>query len=240
MDPRERFTATVDQYTRFRPSYPEAFLAWLDATAPGSRAVDLGSGTGILSRQLVRRGFTVVGVEPNAAMRAAAEREGGATYVDGTAERTGLPDASADLVIGGQAFHWFDLDLCLPEIDRVLARGGLSVAVWNDRVPEGFARAYDEVLLRFSSSYAAVPRPAPTLAALAARRPQGSAVSFPHAQRLDLDGLIGRAWSSSYVVHGVEDRAAFDDALRATFDAHAADATVELRYETAVFYWTRE
>src|SRR5688572_1375909 len=128
MDPRERFTATVDAYRRHRPDYPPALFEWL-AGIPGRRAVDLGAGTGIFTRMLAQRGWEAVGVEPNAAMRDAAISAGGARYVDGSAEATGLPDARADLVIGAQAFHWFDLDRTLPEIDRISAAGGRAVAV---------------------------------------------------------------------------------------------------------------
>jgi SAM-dependent methyltransferase len=88
MDPRERFTATVDRYARHRPDYPEALLDWLAGLVSGRRAVDLGAGTGILTRQLAARGWDVVGVEPNAAMRERAAAAGG-TYVDGSAEATG-------------------------------------------------------------------------------------------------------------------------------------------------------
>ncbi|MCB9687921.1 MAG: methyltransferase domain-containing protein [Alphaproteobacteria bacterium] len=234
MKSTERFSATVADYVRFRPSYPEALLDWLVDVAPGRRVVDLGCGTGIFARQLIGVGFDVTGVEPNRAMREAAT---GVVCVDGTAEATGLPDASADLVTGAQAFHWFDLDRALPEIARVLVPGGLAVALWNDRVGTGFAAAYDDVLTEHSEAYRVVPRPGPTIEALAARIPRGAEVSFDHVQVLDLAGVIGRAWSSSYVVHGVEDREAFDADLERAFHEHAVGRRVELAYRTRAFHW---
>lgn len=238
MDPRERFTATVSDYARYRPSYPDALIAWLYHHAPGRRAVDLGSGTGIFSRQLAAAGFEVTGIEPNAAMRAEAERAGGGPrYQAGQAESTGLPDASADLVVGAQSFHWFDLDRALPEIDRILVPGGLAAAVWNERVDEGFAATYEAVLCRFSTDYAHVARPGKPIDGLRARGLDVTHVIFPNAQLLDLDGVLGRAWSSSYVVHGVEDREGFDAALAEAFRVHAVEGRVELQYKTSLYAW---
>lgn len=235
MDPRERFTATVDAYRQHRPDYPEALFGWLGVLVPGRRAADLGAGTGIFTRMLAERGWDAVGVEPNPAMREAAIAAGGARYVDGTAEATGLADRSVDLVIGAQAFHWFDLDRALPEVDRVAE--GRAVAVWNVRGTEGFAGAYDALLVRFSSEYPKVAKPGPTLVELAIRRPGGEEATFSHHQRLDRDGLLGRAWSSSYVAHGVADRAGFDAGLMAAFDAYARDGTVDLAYRTVAYAW---
>jgi SAM-dependent methyltransferase len=237
MDPRQRFSATVDQYRKHRPDYPVELFDWLGARVSGRRAADLGAGTGILTRMLAERGWDAVGVEPNAEMRAAGEAAGHARYVAGSAEETGLPDRAFDLVIGAQAFHWFDLDRALPEIDRIAAPGGLAVAVWNVRAERGFAAAYEAVLLRFSADYASVPKPRPTIDALRERRPAAEEVAFAHAQVLDRDGLLGRAWSSSYVVHGVADRAGFDAAMLAAFDRHATDGAVRLEYETVAVHW---
>lgn len=235
MDPRERFTATVEAYAAHRPDYPVALLDWLEAAVGGRTAVDLGAGTGIFTRMLAARGWDVVGVEPNEAMRAAANEAGGARYVAGSAEASGLPDDAAALVIGAQAFHWFRLDAALPEIDRVGTER--AVAVWNVRADRGFAAAYERILLDFSTDYASVPKPEPTLAALRARRPGGEDRRFPHGQRLDEAGMLGRAWSSSYVVHGVADRPAFDAALRAAFAEHARDGIVDLDYDTVLYAW---
>jgi SAM-dependent methyltransferase len=237
LDPRERFTATVERYARYRPDYPDALFEWLAALVGSRRAIDLGSGTGILSRQLAERGWDVIGVEPNGPMRERATAAGGARYVDGSAEATGLAAATADLVIGAQAFHWFDLDRALPEIDRIRRPGGAAVAVWNVRAETGFAAAYEAALLRWSTEYASVPKPGPTLAALRARRPGATTTVLRHGQELDLDGVLGRAWSSSYVVHGVTDRAAFDRALTEAFLAHARGGRVELAYETQALAW---
>src|SRR5580704_17335722 len=141
VDPKERFSSRVDDYVRYRPGYPAALYAWLAAEGrldAGSVVVDVGSGTGILSRGLLESGGArVVGVEPNAAMRAAAERSlaGQPRFesVDASAEATGLPAASADLVIAAQAFHWFDPPRARVEFARILRPSGLVALVWNQR-----------------------------------------------------------------------------------------------------------
>ena len=187
MDPRERFTKTVENYTRYRPDYPDAVFDWLarlgsaDGAERCGRAIDLGAGTGIFSRALAARGWSVTGVEPNAAMRAAAaEASALVPIVAGTAEATGLPDASADLIVGAQAFHWFDLDLALPEIDRLAAPGAYAAAVWNIRSQLPFNRAYAALIADHVPPDDAPPLPEPTLANLRSRRPGGTDARFPH------------------------------------------------------------
>jgi SAM-dependent methyltransferase len=237
----ERFTTTSSAYARWRPDYPAGFVRWIAQLASGRRCVDLGSGTGILSRQLADAGFSVTGVEPNEAMRAAAaEAGGGPSYVDGRAEETGLPDGSADLVTAAQAFHWFDVDRTLAEIGRVLADTGIACAVWNLRELQGFAAAYDAVIDRFSTEYRDVPRPDPTMARLRSELSGEAERAWPHHQLLDLDGVVGRAWSSSYVAHGVKDRAAFDAAMTDAFHRHAIAGKVTLHYRTVAIAWPKQ
>src|SRR5437899_1526248 len=103
-NPTGRFSGLADTYARYRPGYPPALFDLLVSRCglgPGSLVVDVGSGTGISARALAQRGVPVVGVEPNADMRAAAEAAASdhLHYRDGRAEATGLPDACADLVL---------------------------------------------------------------------------------------------------------------------------------------------
>ncbi|TGR73444.1 class I SAM-dependent methyltransferase, partial [Mesorhizobium sp. M1C.F.Ca.ET.189.01.1.1] len=115
-DSTERFSSRVADYVRYRPDYPAALLDWLHGpmgVSHQARVADIGAGTGISSRAFLASGHPLVAVEPNAAMRAAAEQWLAPQYpqfsaVDGRAEATGLADASIDLVSAAQAFHWFD------------------------------------------------------------------------------------------------------------------------------------
>lgn len=240
LDPLVRFSATVDRYARYRPSYPAEIVDWTLRLAPTRRVVDLGAGTGISARQWASRGVSVVGIEPNDAMRAAAQSGGRATFAKGTAEATGLASGSADLVIGCQAFHWFDLDRTLPEIDRLLRPGGHAVAVWNERARTPLLEAYRRLLEEHVHRDERDPSFPATLAALRARHPGAKEIRVPSEQYLDRAGLRGRAWSASYVAHGVADADAFDRALDALFDRFEEGGELTLDYETVAITWGRQ
>jgi ubiquinone/menaquinone biosynthesis C-methylase UbiE len=119
------FDRVAGAYRRARPSYPAAAVEWALEAAPGRRVVDLAAGTGKLTEVLVAAGADVVAVEPLANMRAELERAlPSVRALDGSAERIPLPGGSADAVLVGQAFHWFDGPAALAEIARVLVPGG--------------------------------------------------------------------------------------------------------------------
>jgi SAM-dependent methyltransferase len=126
------FGSVADAYERARPGYPDGAVRWL--TAGARSIVDLGAGTGKLTRQLVGSGREVVAVEPSEQMLALLRRlVPGARALAGSAEEIPLPDASADAVVAAQAFHWFDHARALPELARVLRPGGRLALVWNVR-----------------------------------------------------------------------------------------------------------
>ncbi|WP_432833966.1 class I SAM-dependent methyltransferase [Dactylosporangium sp. CA-092794] len=122
------FGAAADLYNRIRPSYPVEALRWALGDEP-RQVVDLGAGTGILTRQLAELGHRVVAVEPDDKMREQIEGDARA----GSA--TGIPvgDESQDAVTAGQAYHWFAGDAAHTEIARVLRPGGAFVPIWNVR-----------------------------------------------------------------------------------------------------------
>src|SRR5687767_9761581 len=115
MNPAGRFSNRVGDYIRTRPGYPPGVLDVLRAETgltPATVVADVGSGTALSAEMFLKNGNRVLGVEPNADMRAAAETLL-ASYpnyhsIAGTAEDTTLPDQSIDLIVAGQAFHWFD------------------------------------------------------------------------------------------------------------------------------------
>jgi SAM-dependent methyltransferase len=238
VDPRERFTKSVEAYARYRPDYPAALVDWVLSQAQlqsGDQVVDVGCGTGITSRLFAHRGLRVIGVDPNAAMLAAARRaDGEVRYVKGSVEDLPLSDGIAKAVISGQAFHWFDLDHTLAELSRVLVRGAPCFAFWNIReASTPFLSQYEQFLRDWCSEYpvaSADETVARLLAHPAVSEPRERAFSL--VQRLDKDGLLGRAWSSSYVVHGIDDAAGFNAALAQLFDTYHEDGAIEFRYRT--------
>jgi len=127
------FGAAAGAYERGRPPYPPEASAWL---VPGTArtVVDLGAGTGKLTRALRAPGRELVAVEPSEGMREEFARVlPGVRALAGTAEAIPLPDASADAVVCAQAWHWVDPDRAVPEAARVLRPGGRLALVWNNR-----------------------------------------------------------------------------------------------------------
>jgi SAM-dependent methyltransferase len=125
------FDGVADEYEQTRPTYPPALLDALPLDGDAA-VLDLGAGTGKLTRVLAERYRDVTAVEPLANMRAMLERVvPGVTALPGSAERIPLDDGSVDGVFAAQAFHWFDKPVALPEIARVLRPGGVFVIVWN-------------------------------------------------------------------------------------------------------------
>lgn len=240
--PHTRFSKTVEDYRRYRPSYPDLMVEWLAeraGLAVGAEVLDVGCGTGITSRLFADHGYRVTGVDPNEDMLAPARAEGGATYLNGTAEQTGTPDDAFDLTISGQAFHWFEIEPAIRELKRTLRPGGVSSAFWNVRIEGGHARDYAALLAEHSIEYCGTPQKSPTLmslrAATASMQPEEKCLTC--FQELDFAGLLGRARSSSYVAHGVRDRPAFEAGLREIFERYAEDGRVRLEYETIAVLW---
>jgi len=180
-----------------------------------------------------------VGIDPNAAMLARARAAGGARYLPGEAAATGLPDAGMALAVAGQAFHWFDIPAALCEFARILRPAGSAAAFWNVRGSGPFLDAYDRLLREHSAEYAILDKPAQTLTALRARAEVWEAreSEFAYVQSLDREGLLGRAFSSSYVVHGVADRERFERDLHTLFERHQSGGRVDFQYRTLAIWF---
>ena len=244
-DPTRRFSSRVDNYLRYRPSYPREILPWLVETcglAPGAEIADVGSGTGFLAELFLEAGYFVHGIEPNREMREAGERHL-ARYprfvsVDGTAEATGLPTSSVELVSVGTAFHWFDRERTRAEFSRILGPGGQVVLVWNVRSTSRspLLQEYEALLRRFAPEYAEIHKEmSPEEQAAFFLAPTIRHGTFENRQRFDFAGLRGRLLSSSYAPEaGQPGHEPLMDGLRALFDSHQVDGQVTFEYDTHV------
>lgn len=246
-DSTGRFTDRVADYVKYRPTYPREVVTFVHVecgVAPGAQVADIGAGTGISARLFLEAGHPVVAVEPNAAMRAAADAwlSGFPSYrsVAGTAEATTLDDASVDLVIAAQAFHWFDRARVRREFARILKPRGAIVLFWNARLLDGspFLAGYERLLQHYCPDYRRVSETYPDDASMADWFGDGyeRKTVFPNAQLLDFDALKGRLMSSSYAPRAGDPRhEPMLAALRELFDATGRGGRVNLAYETRVY-----
>jgi SAM-dependent methyltransferase len=246
MDATQRFTNRVDDYVKYRPSYPPAVIDFIRAcgASPGARVADIGAGTGISTKLLLDAGYTVTAVEPNQAMRAAADAWLGAypgyRSVAGTAEATTLETGSVGLVTVAQAFHWFDENVTRREFSRILAPDGLVALFWNSRLTGGtpFLEGYEALLQRYGLDYRSVSERYGDDAQTPAWFGAGFVGSrhVPHVQRLDFEQLKGRLMSSSYAPkEDHPNHAPLIVALRELFERTARDGAVEFAYDTLIY-----
>ena len=128
----KRFDGRAADYDLYRERYDTAEILaplrdWCGLT-PEWLIADIGAGTGMLSDVFLANGNRVIAIEPNAEMRAACAQlhpgEARLEIREGTAEATGLADASVDMVCSGRALHWFDLEAAMREFRRVVRPGG--------------------------------------------------------------------------------------------------------------------
>lgn len=250
LEPTKRFTSRVENYVKYRPSYPREIIGLLEkrcGLSSASAIADVGSGTGKLTELFLKNGNPVFAVEPNDAMRSAAEAwlHGYPNFrsVAGTAEATTLADRSIDLAAAGQAFHWFEPAKARQEFQRILKPGGWVVLVWNERQVQGntFMVAYESLLKRYVSNYEMLEHKhvSGDEGRMMAFFGEGgaSATTFPNEQQFDLEGLKGRLLSSSYAPEAGDPRhEPLLAELERLFAEHEEDQRVSFVYSTNVFY----
>jgi SAM-dependent methyltransferase len=228
-DPTTRFTGLAETYARNRPTYPDAAIQEIidrGRLGPESLLVDIGCGTGIASRQFASRGVPVLGIEPNGDMRARAQAGPVAQvdprprYQEGRAEATGLPPGVADVVLAAQAFHWFEPGAAFTEFHRILRPGGWVALLWNERdESDAFTRAYGDVMRtrpdvrQIETTRGEAGRPLLTCPLFR----DGVRLSYANRQSVDREGLLGRAFSTSYAPRHPEAAEPFARALEEVF-----------------------
>ncbi len=233
------FELVADVYERARPEYPAEAVAWIVRELDlreGRTVLDLGAGTGKLTRALVQTGARVTAVEPGEAMLGELRRVlPDVEALLGGAEEIPLGDHSVDAVTVGQAFHWFRQDEAVPELHRVLRPGGAVALVWNSRdQTRPLQRRISELIKSL------VPAGRPPVGHSANALEQSDLFgpverhTFPFVQRLDADGVADRIASVSFVAAAPPDvRAELDRELR---EAVAAEGgVVDFAYVTEVY-----
>lgn len=244
--PTERFTNTVKDYIKYRPSYPDAVLSFLVKEChltKESLVADMGSGTGLLTQLFLAFGMTVYGVEPNDAMR-----EAGKTFlkdfptfysIKATAEQSTLPPHFFDLITAGTAFHWFDPVKAKQEFIRILKQEGYVALIWNVR-DETFPlmKEYEALINEFGTDFKT------SNASQFDHSVQEDFFlphtikiqSFPNKQCFDWQGLQGRLLSTSYAERPGDLR--FEEmmkALKKIFVKYQLNNKIDFIYQTKVY-----
>ncbi len=242
VDPKKRFSSRVENYIKYRPSYPLEIIDFLkkkNLLAEDTVIADIGSGTGILTKIFLDNGNQVYGVEPNKDMREAAEKilQGYTNFssFEGSAESTGLEDKSIDLIIAGQAFHWFDVEEAKREFKRILKPNGNVALIWNNRGKSvsDFNNTYEKFTLKYGTDYKEV------------RKNEGNVdrffnyqkETFDNFQELDFTSFKGRVLSSSYIP--LSDNPIFPKMileLEDLYNKHQRNGFIRFVYDTEVYY----
>ncbi len=192
----------ADAYDALRPGYPDAAVDWL--LPPGARqVVDLGAGTGKLTRLLVARGLDVTAVDPSEAMLAGLRAAvPGIRGVNGRGENLPLPDASADAVLAAQSWHWVDQEQASAEVARVLRPAGRLGLVWNDDDPASdWLRELSAIKVRASGLWDGLPeiRLGPAFGPVVEEH-------FPWSTTYSPEQVVALVATRSYVLTATESR----------------------------------
>lgn len=244
-----RFSKTVDYYDCYRPSYPTQVITTLfkECNLNGAKIIaDIGSGTGIFTKQLLMHGNPVYGVEPNQDMRRAAEQllssYSNFKSVNGTAEATNLLNQSVDLITVAQAFHWLDPVKTKDEFKRILKSQGWVALIWNIKIftASPIMQGYENLLQNYGIDYKKVELAQNVTKESIEQFFYPAKVqykNFPNIQVLDWDGFKGRLLSASYTPKPND--AGYDAMLAAAkqaFDRCQKNGKIEFIYETKLYY----
>jgi ubiquinone/menaquinone biosynthesis C-methylase UbiE len=245
LNPTNRFSNRVENYVKYRPSYPDAVIAFFReqfGLQLHHQVADIGSGTGIFAELLLKNGLRVNCVEPNDAMRLAAEEQlshyEGFRSVKGQSEQTGLEAHTVDLITAAQAFHWMEPVATKEEFNRILKPGGHIALIWNIRLTNTpFLEAYEKLKNDFGTDYSTAGRDTPSVIAAFFAPARMQLSIFPYEQWLNFEALKGQLLSASYIP--LPDHPRYKEMMQQLtqlFEAHHENRLIKMAYETKV-YW---
>lgn len=241
----ERFSNKAEDYAKYRPHYPVEIIPFLKkniSLAADWVVADIGSGTGISSELFIENGNTVFAVEPNDDMRKQAEnffnKNSLFKSMDGVAEATHLNDQSIDLIVVGQAFHWFEKALSKQEFHRIARRNSYLLLIWNERSQESpFQKGYEKMLSDFAPTYKEI-----QLIDEGAIKDFFSPNPFQqhsisHSQHFDFEGLKGRLLSTSFAPPPQDPNyQPMMKRLAELFDELSREGQIEFKYSCELFW----
>ncbi|MHC4773616.1 MAG: class I SAM-dependent methyltransferase [Planctomycetota bacterium] len=247
-DPTQRFSDRVDNYIKYRPSYPIEIIALLNekcGLTEKTIIADIGSGTGIFTKLLLDNGNRVLAVEPNKEMRQAAELKledySDFISITASAEKTGLQSNSIDIIISAQAFHWFNREKTRLEFNRIIRPGGKVVLIWNKRQIDcsEFLIQYENLLQKYATDYNEINHANINHEVISEFFGSNSfeSTAFKYIQEFDYEGLNGRLLSCSYVPN--RDHPNYTpmiSELKEIFQKCATNGKVVFEYQTIVYY----
>jgi ubiquinone/menaquinone biosynthesis C-methylase UbiE len=248
-DSISRFSRTVENYRKYRPTYPQAIVEFVQEAChltDAATLADVGSGTGLLSEVFLKNGYRVWGVEPNVDMRLASQ-DLLRTYpnfvsVAATAEETTLDRQSIDMITVGQAFDWFNRDQTRQEFARILKPEGWVVLVWNmARRSTPFLVTYEQLCQKYldpQSHRSETDRQAFDDGLRAWFSPGSASFKiFDNAQVVDYEGLTGRVLSSSYApAPDQPEYTTLLEELETVFQNYQVRGTVTIEYDCRICY----
>ena len=247
METVERFSNRVENYVKYRPTYPPEVLQLFKNEMNlrnDSVVADIGAGTGISTKIFLENGNPVFAVEPNAAMREAAaeflKNFPKLTIVNGTSEATTLENDSVDFIVAAQAFHWFKQAEARTEFARILKDKGYVALIWNERQLDTteFLKDYENLLIEYGTDYEQIRHDNITKETLRKFfQTDFKEAFFQNIQTVDFDGLKGRMLSASYVPAPENPRfPAMLKNLETLFAEHAENGRIDILYDTKIFY----
>lgn len=245
-DTGELFKGRSENYSKYRPTYPADILRILNEKYMfNSRmtVADIGCGTGNLARLFLENGNPVYCLDPNEEMLQKARENlkefSNATFLKGYAERSGLKDASINLVIAGQSFHWFNTDKAKTEFKRILKGPNLVALIWNNREEDSatFNGEYERICLKYSPGYHGTGSGSISEDLISDFFGWSHGYyQFDNSQDLDIEGILGRYASASYSISvGDPKYDAMVNEFKESFSAYEKNGKVRLKYTTKMF-----